>query len=97
MVSQCQTIKKLWAGHESAQTDGQTDGRKDGRTDGQTDRVISIYPLNFVRGGYKNLQYVIPSSEIYILLEVISKQITKKKIISRPGSKSLLSINSNSY
>ena len=26
--------KKLWAGHESAQTDG----------DGQTDRDISIYP-----------------------------------------------------
>ena len=23
LVSQCQTIKKLWAGHESAQTDGQ--------------------------------------------------------------------------
>ena len=60
MVSQCQTIKKLWAGHESAQTDGQTDGRTDrrtdrrtdgrtdrrtdGRTDRRTDRVISIYP-----------------------------------------------------
>ena len=27
LVSQCQTIKKLWAGHESAQTDGQTDGQ----------------------------------------------------------------------
>ena len=25
LVSQCQTIKKLWAGHESAQTDGQTE------------------------------------------------------------------------
>ena len=56
MVSQCQTIKKLWAGHESAQTDGQTDGQTDRRTDRQTDRqtdgqtdrrtdkVISIYP-----------------------------------------------------
>ena len=52
MVSQCQTIKKLWAGHESAQTDGQTDGQADGQTDGQTDgrtdrrtdKVISIYP-----------------------------------------------------
>ena len=30
-MCQCQTIKKLWAGHESAQTDRQTDG--------QTDRV----------------------------------------------------------
>ena len=29
--------KTLWAGHESAQTDGQTDGRTDGRTDRQTD------------------------------------------------------------
>ena len=48
MVSQCQTIKKLWAGHESAQTDGQTDGQTDRqtdrRTDRRTDRVISIYP-----------------------------------------------------
>ena len=34
--------KKLWVGHESAQTDG------------QTVRVIPIYPLNFVHGGYKN-------------------------------------------
>ena len=42
MVSQCQTKKKLWAGHESAQTDGQTDGQIDEQTDGQT--VISIYP-----------------------------------------------------
>ena len=25
MVSQCQSKKKLWAGYESAQTDGQTD------------------------------------------------------------------------
>ena len=33
------TIKKLWAGHESAQTDGQTDRR--------TDRVIPIYPPEF--------------------------------------------------
>ena len=39
MISQCQTHKKLCAGHESAQTDG------------QTDRVISIYPMNFVHGG----------------------------------------------
>ena len=39
--------KKLWAGHESAQTDG--------RTDGQTDRQISIYPMNFVRGGYNKI------------------------------------------
>ena len=52
MVGQCQTIKKLWAGHESAQTDGQTDGqtdrqtdrRTDRQTDRRTDRVISIYP-----------------------------------------------------
>ena len=36
MVSQCQTIKKLWAGHESAQTDGHIDRG--------TDRVIPIYP-----------------------------------------------------
>ena len=43
MVSQCQTIKKLWAGHESAQTDGQTDG--------QTEWFLYT-PLNFVRGGY---------------------------------------------
>ena len=46
MVSQCQTIKKLWAGEESAQTDGQTVGQ----TDRQTDSYIP--PLNFVPGGY---------------------------------------------
>ena len=34
--------KKLWVGHESAQTNG------------QTVRVLPIYPLNFVHGGYKN-------------------------------------------
>ena len=33
MVSQCQTIKKLWAGHETAQTDGQTDGQTDRESD----------------------------------------------------------------
>ena len=37
MESQCQTIKKLWAGHESAQTDGQTERQTDRQTDGQTD------------------------------------------------------------
>ena len=37
--------KKLWAGHESAQTDGQTDE--------QTEWFLYT-PLNFVRGGYKN-------------------------------------------
>ena len=61
MVSECQTIKKLWAGHESAQTDGQTDG--------QTDNVISIYPLNFVRGAYNNSAFiygVFLNNKIYI-------------------------------
>ena len=47
MVTQCQTKKKLLAGHESAQTDGQTDGRTYGWTDRnterRTDRVIPIY------------------------------------------------------
>ena len=37
--------KKLWVGHESAQTGGQTDRRRE--------RVIPIYP--FVHGGYKNV------------------------------------------
>ena len=51
MVSQCQTIKKLWAGHESAQTDGQTDGRTD--TDRQTDRQSDFYipPWTSFAGG----------------------------------------------
>ena len=40
MVSQSQTQKRLWAGHESAQTDGQTDKQ----TDRRADRVISICP-----------------------------------------------------
>ena len=44
--------KKLWAGHESAQTDGQTDGQTDRQKDRRTDRVISISPVNFVHGGY---------------------------------------------
>ena len=34
------------------QTENQTDGEPDGQTDRRTDRVISIYPLNFVHGGY---------------------------------------------
>ena len=45
MVIQCQTIKKLWAGNESAQTDGQIDG----------DRVIPIYPPELRLRGYNNL------------------------------------------
>jgi len=30
----------------------QTDRRTARQTDGRTDKVIPIYPLNFVRGGY---------------------------------------------
>ena len=45
MVSQRQTKKKLWAGHESAQTIGQTDRQR-----------IPTYPLIFVHGGYKYLR-----------------------------------------
>ena len=45
--------KKLLTGHESAQSDGQTNGQ----TDRRTNKVISIYPLNFVRGGSKNHFY----------------------------------------
>ena len=48
MVSQCQTIKKLWAGHESAPTDVQTDGR--------TDRVIPIYPPELRTLEYKYIK-----------------------------------------
>ena len=51
MVSQCQTIKKLWAGHESVQTDRQTDGL----TDGQTEWFLYIF-LNFVPRGIINGQ-----------------------------------------
>ena len=36
--------KKLWAGHESAQTDRQTDRQTDEQKDRRTDRVIPIYP-----------------------------------------------------
>ena len=42
MVSQRQTIKKLWAGHKSAQTDRQTEW-------------FLYTPLTFVHGGYKKL------------------------------------------
>ena len=38
MVSQCQTKKKLWVGHESSQTDGETEW-------------FLNTPLNFVQGG----------------------------------------------
>ena len=38
-------LKKLWVGHESAETDGQTDG--------QTDRVIPIYPPELRSRGVK--------------------------------------------
>ena len=51
-------IKKLLAGQESAQTDAQTDEQTDGQTDRQTDsKVIPIYPLNFVHGGYSELEF----------------------------------------
>ena len=36
---------------------GGTDGRTDERTNERTDIRITIYPRNFVCGGYKNLDY----------------------------------------
>ena len=42
-VSQCQTDKKGWTGHKSAQTYKRTDGRKDRHRDRQTDRQSDSY------------------------------------------------------
>ena len=65
MASQCQTFKKLWTGHESAQTDGQTDRR--------TDRGISIYPLDFVRGGI-NIEFIVRLKYANIKDNIITKR-----------------------
>ena len=54
MVSQCQTIKKFWAGQESAQTDGQTDGQTDRQKDRQSDSYIPPW-TSFTGGIINNL------------------------------------------
>ena len=49
--------KKLWTGHESAQTDGQTDRKTDKQTDRQTDRQNDFYITPELRSrGYYYLE-----------------------------------------
>ena len=63
MVSQCQTIKKLWAGHESAQTDGQMDRQSD----------FYIPPWTSFAGGITTVYFENTKDENYhILCKTIS-------------------------
>ena len=88
MVSQCQTIKKLWAGHESAQTDGQTDRR--------TDRQSDFYIPTELRsvGGIKNTDLYInkvygAKTHIYLSTTI---HYTIFKIIEKPPGYTLIAI-----
>ena len=81
MVSQCQTIKKLWAGHESAQTDGHTDGRTDRQTDRQSDFYIP--PLTSLAGGIKieTIKIRIINLQFSLISIVVLKIFTPKNTL----------------